>query len=153
MTFNFFPPPVLVKDSLRYLSLWEGEGYLSVTGLWGDWHKKTDESFLPNELPLLFKHPVLWVAMMDVGTNANVAFQALSSLVKQAHLVVFSCQRCTLSCSPPSRLSADPLVLPSAEVAGGWKQANWDQSLSHCHYQFCLDNWSAFFFFFLLSPQ
>lgn len=57
--------------------------------------------------------------MMDVGTNANATLQALSSLVKQAHLVVFSCQRCTLSDSPLSRLSADPLVLPSAEVAGG----------------------------------
>lgn len=84
---------------------------------------------------------------MDVGTNANVTFQALSSLVKQAHLVVFSCQRCSLSYSPPLHLSTDPLVLPSAEVAGGWKQGNWDQSLSHCHYQFCPDNWSAFFYF------
>lgn len=28
----------------------------------------------------------------------------------------------------------------------GWKQGNWDQSVSYCHYQFCPDNTSTFHF-------
>lgn len=28
----------------------------------------------------------------------------------------------------------------------GWKQGNWDQSVSRCHYQFCPDNTSTFHF-------
>lgn len=146
MTFNFF----------SLLSWWKipsdifpSEGRLSqCNGPMRPQTQKIDSSLVHNELALLFKHSALWAVMMDVSTNANVTFQALSSLVNQAHLVVLLCQRCTLSDSPPSRLSADPLVLPSAEVAGGWKHRNWDQSLSHCHYQFCPDNWSAFFFYF-----
>lgn len=36
----------------------------------------------------------------------------------------------------------------AAEHRGGrgWKQGNWDQSVSRCHYQFCPDNTSTFHF-------
>lgn len=65
---------------------------------------------------------------------------------KKAYLVGFfmPTQHSVPQCPVPS--VSGPFSAGEHWGGRGWKQGNWDQSVSHCHYQFCPDNTSTFHF-------
>lgn len=69
-----------------------------------------------------------------------------SGAKKKAYLVGFfmPAQHSVPRCPVPS--VSGPFSAGEHGGGRGWKQGNWDQSVSHCHYQFCPDNTSTFHF-------